>query len=144
MQTSIVAPVSVIVFHKNAWRHIDDAACLWVALTRPEAEARYPGISKAEIIFDGTGGESYEGKSGDELEKEGILMFGVGGGRLDAHPGPNNPGKPECEFSLFCKELGILDDPALARIIAYVAESDRGNSGHPMSIGAMAKIMHNA
>lgn len=137
-------PINVIVLHKNAHRHVDDAACLWAAQTRPEAEARFPGISKAEIIFDGTGGESYEGKSGDELEKEGILMFGVGSGRFDEHPGPKTQGKPRCSFVLFCEEIGIARDPALAKIIEYVAESDRGNSGHPMAIGSVAKVMEYA
>jgi hypothetical protein len=137
-----VTPVQVIVFHKGADRHVDDAACLWIARTRPEAEVRFPGIGTAEVIFDGTGGETYEGKSGDELETEGILMFGVGGGRFDEHPGPKNVAKKECSFALFCHEIGIATDPALADIIRYVAESDRGNSGHSMSLGSLAKVMH--
>ncbi len=134
-------PVQAIVFHKNAHRHTDDAACLWIARTRPEAEARFPGISTAEVIFDGTGGEQYEGKSGDELEAEGFLMFGVGAGRFDEHPGPQNGAKKACSFSLFCEEIGISNDPALSKIIEYVAESDRGNSGHPMALGSLAKVM---
>lgn len=137
-----VYPVNVVVFHQNAHRHIDDAACLWVARTRSEAEHWFPGISKTEIVFDGMGGETYEGKSGDELlVEERILLFGVGGGIFDAHPGPNNPGKDGCELSLFCNWIGISDDPALAKILEYVAESDRGNSGHFMSIGSVAKIL---
>jgi hypothetical protein len=134
-------PISALVFHKNAHRHVDDAACLWLARTRPEAEARFPGISEAEVIFDGTGGETFEGKSGDELEREGILMFGVGSGRLDEHPGPKTNGKQKCSFVLFCEEIGVVNDPAMAKIIEYVAESDRGNSGHPMAIGSIAKVM---
>lgn len=144
MQTPVCTPISVLVFHKNAHRHVDDAACLWVAKTRPEAEVRFPGISTAEIIFDGTGGESYEDKSGDELEEEGILMFGVGSGRFDEHPGPKTQGKQRCSFVLFCEEIGIVRDPAMAKIIEYVAESDRGNSGHPMAIGSVAKVMEYA
>ncbi len=137
-----VYPVDVLAFHQNAHRHIDDAACLWVARTRPEAERWFPGISKAEIVLDGMGGETYEGKSGDELlVEERILLFGVGGGIFDAHPGPNNPGKEGCELSLFCGWIGISDDPALVKILEYVAESDRGNSGHSMSIGSVAKIL---
>lgn len=145
MVTSVcVTPITVIVFHKNAHRHIDDAACLWILRTRPEAESRFPGISTTEVIFDGTGGETYEGKTGDELEKEGILMIGVGSGRLDEHPGPQTKGKSDCSFALLCREIGIFDDPALNKIIQYVAESDRGNSGHPMAIGSVAKVMEYA
>lgn len=135
-------PVRILVFHQNAHRHIDDASCLWLAKSWPQAETRFPGISTAEVIFDGTGGELYEGRSGDELlRNEQILCIGVCAGMFDAHHGPNNTGKPGCEFSLFCREIGIDKDPALMKIIEYVAESDRGNSGHPMSIGSIAKIM---
>lgn len=138
----VVRPIQVIVFHRNAHRHVDDAACLWIARTRPEAEARFPGISTAMIIFDGTGGEDFEGMSGDELEKEGILMFGVGGGRFDEHPGSHNKGKKgKCSFVLFCEEIGIADDPALKRIIKYVTETDQGRSGHYANLGSLAKII---
>lgn len=135
-------PVEIIDFHEGAYRHIDDSGCLWLARTRPEAEIWFPGVSKAKIVFGGTGGEIYNGKTGDQLLAEDrILPFGVGGGIFDAHPGPNNPGKKGCEFSLFCDWLGIRSDPAMHKIINYIAEADRGNAGHPMALGALAKIL---
>lgn len=138
-------PVNVVVFHKGAHRHADDGACRWGLNTRPEAEYWFPGVSQAEEIFDGTGGEKYEGMSGDEfLVQERTLFIGTGGGILDAHPGPGNPGKNECEFALLCEWIGIKNDPAMQKILQYIIECDRGNAGHPMAIGSVAKILEYA
>ncbi len=135
-------PINTLVFHMDAQKHIDDAACLWLAYNRPEAETRFPGISQAQIIFDGHGGEKYQGMSAEELEEKGVLMFGVGASRFDEHSGPDNAGKNHCSFALFCKEIGVYEDPALSMILSYVAEADLGNAGHHWAVASVAKIMN--
>ncbi|MBX2990093.1 MAG: hypothetical protein KF749_02880 [Bacteroidetes bacterium] len=89
-------------------------------------EAQFPGARTADIAFC-PAGKLPEGKSSEELEKEGILAVDVGGGRLDSHPVENQVTKEKqdrCAADLTAEMVGISDDPAWRSLIQYTRLQD--------------------
>jgi hypothetical protein len=119
---------------------------LWaIFLLQQYGEDRYPGISRATIIFSQTGNKTPDGRTAEEWEKDGVLMVGTGGGRFDEHAKMNGqPGaKGECAFTMVCKDLRVCDDPALRRIFPYVRDEDtKGGKGDICSFGNTLKALY--
>ncbi|MBD3311131.1 MAG: hypothetical protein GF349_01375 [Candidatus Magasanikbacteria bacterium] len=82
----------------------------------------FHGIIDAKIEFWGTGILLPGGKTADELEKEGYLLIGIGGGRFDEHKEGGRNGK--CAASLMAEFLGISHYPEIKRLIEYAQQSD--------------------
>lgn len=133
--------IDAIVTHRGP--HIDEICAIW--LLRKFGENRFPGIAEADFIFEGSGGDHVNGLSPEELEAEGIIVIGVGGGRFDEHPGVKTFGKEnETSSSLVAKELGIENDLTLESILRFVKNSDLKGGNHPFDLGALVKSMHQA
>jgi len=138
-------PVHTIVFHQSPL-HPDELFIDWLRSHFPVAEERYPGISQAKIENWGLGGRTPDGRPAEEWEKEGVLAFGTGGGRFDEHGTFGRERKRgECSASLFAKDLGLDQDPALRRILQYIKANDLDGKQEAEDVEAgLARIVNRA
>ncbi|MDO8515705.1 MAG: hypothetical protein Q7S28_00445 [bacterium] len=128
-----------IVTHEKT--HVDEYEA--IRLLRKFGEVMFPGISTAKVIYWKMGGETPDGRSAEDYERDGVLLVGVGGGRFDEHPTVNVERKAgECAATLVAKALGVQDDPALAEILKYVVANDLKGGAQPFDIASLAKLMH--
>ena len=134
-----VYPIHTAVTHPES--HVDE---IWgVTMAKKWGEKFFPGIGKAKIEFDGTGGRTFEGINGDSFLKDGFLLFGIGGGMFDEHPGVGYEGKKgECTSTLVARYLGIENDPALRQIMEFVRNSDLKANCHPFDLASVTKAMY--
>lgn len=80
-------------------------------------ESRFPGIKEAEIGFWQT---VPEGETEESLDRKGILLMDLGGGRFDHHAK-----KPQTTASdLIAEYLGIVYDPSLSKLLEYARRDD--------------------
>ncbi len=80
-------------------------------------EGRFPGIKEAEIDFWQT---MPDGETTESLDKKGIILIDLGGGRFDHHEV-----RPQTTASnLITEFLGIKEDPALAKLLEYAERDD--------------------
>lgn len=120
--------------------HLDEIAAVF--FLRLFGEEKFPGVSKAEIVFWKTGGETPEALA-ETCKGEGILAIGTGWGPFDEHPSPTQEGKSgECAATLVAKALGIDDDPTLEPMLRFVLNSDVKGSSNPFDLAALVKTMH--
>ena len=101
-------------------------AMMSVLLMQKFGEEKYPGVSTAKLQF-ASANKLPDGKSPDELEKEGILCLDIGGGRFDTHPVENKVEKEKRERSasdLIGEELGVIFDESWAPLIEYTRLQD--------------------
>lgn len=101
-------------------------AIMSVLLMRKFGEEKFPGVSTAKIEF-ASAGKLPDGKSTDELEKEGILCLDIGGGRFDTHPVGTQMDQNKRERSasdLVGEELGLIYDENWAPLIEYTRLQD--------------------
>lgn len=91
-----------------------------IFLLREFGQGKYSGMEncKVEIWQELAKGETYL-----SCEQKGILLLDIGGGKLDHHSKGDNLAK------LIAKELEILNDPALAKILAYSERDDKYGLG---------------
>jgi len=104
----------------------DQDAILSVLLLRQFGEAHFPGVSTAPVIFY-SAGQLPDGRSPDELEREGILAVDTGGGRFDSHPDAEGESEglvDRCASHLIAEALGVLDHPEWAALIEAVRRQD--------------------
>ena len=115
-------PVKHIITHE----HPDLDAALSVLLFKEYGEIRFPGAREAPIEFH-PADKLPDGKTAEELEKEGIIALDIGGGRFDSHPTRNRKNKNKwerCASDLVAEEFGVLDDPKWSRLIEYTRLQD--------------------
>jgi DNA gyrase/topoisomerase IV subunit A len=121
--------------------HMDEITAVW--LLRTFGESKFPGVAKAKISFWSSGGKTPDGRTAAEYEQEGTLLIGVGGGRFDEHPTANSDRKEnECATTLIAKTLGVDDDPALEKILNFVAHNDLKGSAQPFDLPSLVKLLH--
>lgn len=119
MEVSPNPPIHVkeIVIHSNPDL---DAICSYM-IARYIAPSLFPGIKKAPISFVSQGPPP-NGKTAEELEKEGYLAFDVWEGRFDHHP--HDKLQEKSASQLVAEYCGVEDDPALIKLLAYVQLHD--------------------
>ncbi|MEK7574136.1 MAG: hypothetical protein AAB514_01230 [Patescibacteria group bacterium] len=122
--------------------HLDEYAAIF--LLKKFGESRFPGISKARIVYWSPFAEKIGDRcSVDEYEKTGSLFIGVGGGRFDEHPAIGGERKQgECAATLVAKALGIADDPSLEKILKFALNNDIKAAASPFDLAYITKIMH--
>jgi len=131
-----------IVTHEKP--HLDEIGVIWLLKYFDEGEKKFPGIRDAKIEFWGEGGTTPDGRNVKEWEKDGFLMVGVGGGRLDEHKqNINVAADGECAFSLARKELGLDDNPALDEIDRFILRVDSKGGANPFDISSIVKAGNN-
>ncbi|GBE30255.1 hypothetical protein BMS3Bbin04_01287 [bacterium BMS3Bbin04] len=115
-------PVTTILTHV----HPDLDAVFCVYLLRHHGEELFPGAKDAGLQF-ASANELPDGKSSDQLEREGIIAVDTGGGRLDTHPveGQKNSNKWDlCASELVAKAVGVEDDPRYRYLLPYANAHD--------------------
>jgi hypothetical protein len=125
-----------IVTHERP--HLDEIVAIW--LLRRFGEARFPGVSQAKVSYTTTGRRGPDAK---ESEARGVLMLGIGGGRFDEHPTLDIGRKAEeCCATLVARELGVLDDPSLQKILKFVKSRDLEGNSTPFDLSYLVKLLH--
>lgn len=101
-------------------------AMLCCYLLRKYGNKRYPEINTALISFYPAGCLP-EGKTVEALEKEGIVVVDMGGGRLDTHPDGQFLRAEKLFLSaanLVAEEIGVADKPSLRHLLEFVRLHD--------------------
>ncbi len=132
--------VQEVVMHERP--HLDEIAALWLLLRF--GKEKYPGVKEAEWKLGGMGGEDLLEFSPEEAEAAGTLAIGVGGGRFDEHPGPNEQKKEGCATTLVAQDLGIEKEPQLQQILRFVEQGDLKGGNHPFDLASLVKTLHQA
>ena len=121
--------------------HLDEIVAIW--LLRKFGEQRFPGISTAAVTFTSIRRLAEAGLKPEEYETQGTLLLGIGGGRLDEHPTMDEGRKAgDCATTLVAKELGVSDDPSLAKILRFVRAADVEGNASPFDISYVVKLLH--
>jgi hypothetical protein len=110
------APVHTIVLYPRP--HADTILSTFL-LRRYGGEA-FPGVTDAKIEF---WTKPTEGKTGQELLKEGFLLVDMGGGPLDHH------GTKECASQLIANHFGIAALPELQKLLTWVNRDEKEGKG---------------
>ncbi len=106
--------------------HPDLDAVFSVYLLRQHGEKHFPGVKDAQLQFV-SANELPDGKTADQLEKEGTLAVDTGGGRLDTHPveGQKNVDKWDvCASELVAQAVGVDDNPRYRYLLPYTNAHD--------------------
>lgn len=121
--------VECILTHENP----DVDAMLSVLLLKRFGETQFPGVQTARVDFC-PADKLTNGKTADELEREGILAVDVGGGRLDTHPVNNvieDNKQDHCAADLVAEAVGVIEDSSWHALIEFVRQQDTtGQSIH--------------
>jgi hypothetical protein len=121
--------------------HLDEIVAIW--LLRKFGEQRFPGVATAGVSFTTVRKLVDAGAKPEELEARGTLLLGIGGGRFDEHPTQDEGRKNgECATTLVAKELGVADDPSLAKILRFVRAADVDGNASPFDISYVVKLLH--
>ncbi|MDE2018722.1 MAG: hypothetical protein KGJ13_00015 [Patescibacteria group bacterium] len=86
---------------------------------------KFPGIEYAEYLF---WNSIPEGKDAEVLEEEGYILIDLGGGRFDHH-GSIGSANEKCVSELVAEYLGIENDKALKKILAFIRRDDLTGRG---------------
>jgi hypothetical protein len=117
--------------------HLDEIVAIW--LLRKFGEQRFPGSGTAAVSFTSVRKLAEAGLKPEDYEARGMLLLGVGGGRFDEHPTLE---AGDCATTLVAKELGISDDPALAKILRFVRAADVEGNASPFDVSYVVKLLH--
>jgi hypothetical protein len=121
--------------------HVDEIVAIW--LLRKFGEQRFPGVGAAAVAFTSIRKLTAAGLTADDYEARGTLLLGIGGGRFDEHPTLEQDRKAgDCATTLVAKELGVSDDPSLAKIIRFVRAADVEGNASPFDISYVVKLLH--
>ena len=93
---------------------------LGILLLRNFGKEKYPGLENAEIeIWQ----ELPKGETSNSLEKKGVLVLDLGGGKFDHHQQNKNLSH------LVAEDLKISDDSSLKKILTYAERDDKYGLG---------------
>lgn len=131
---------SVHTFVTHHQPHLDEIAGIWAI--KKFGLKMFPGADSAVIVTTKSGGEELKFPP-EELEKEGYLLIGVGGGRFDEHPNKKSKGaEGKCCFDLVLEELGLQDDLSLSQIVKFVRNTDLKGMSQPFDLASLVKAMN--
>jgi len=121
--------------------HVDEIVAIW--LLRKFGEQRFPGVGTATVSFTSIRRLAEAGLKPEDYEARGTLLLGIGGGRFDEHPTLEQDRKTgDCATTLVAKELGVSDDPSLAKILRFVRAADVEGNASPFDISYVVKLLH--
>ena len=121
--------------------HVDEIVAIW--LLRKFGEQRFPGVGTATVSFTSIRRLAEAGLKPEDYEARGTLLLGIGGGRFDEHPTLEQDRKTgDCATTLVAKELGVSDDPSLAKILRFVRAADVDGNASPFDISYVVKLLH--
>lgn len=88
-----------------------------IFLLKKFSESHFPGIKEAEINFWQV---VPEGETEETLDRQGIILIDLGGGRFDHHSARTKT----TASNLIAEYLGVNEDPALAKLLEYAERDD--------------------
>jgi hypothetical protein len=131
-------PVSLLKVKKKVTHpRVDADEAIAIRIFELEGERKYPGAEKAPVEF--WTNQSIEGYTPEMLEKQGMFLFGMGGGRYDEHMSSRDG---ECATSLVLRDLGLLRDPRYGRLLDYALRANNTLGGSPWELNPMMKVAH--
>ena len=109
--------------------HLDEFAAIWMVKTF--GGKIFEGIFDAPVEYWPHRGILPGGKTAEQLENEGVLLIGIGGGRFDEHASAGTGRKQgDCALTLIAKELGLENVPTHKKLLEYVVKNDLKGSGN--------------
>ncbi len=114
--------------------HLDEVVAIVIAMIFGSRRNMDVTEAKIELVY---GNHLPDGKTVAELDREGILCIGEGGGRFDEH-GRKDASKT-CAALLMARYLGVANHPGLKSILAEVCEFDRNATATKTAIGTIIK-----
>lgn len=120
--------------------YLDDIAGIWLLLKF--GASAFPGIDKALVEF---WTSMPEGRTPKDLERDGILLVGIGGGRFDEHSSADGRRKGNnSSLTLIAKELYLDEDPALQPLFNFILKRDSKLVGSSFDLHGLTKTMYSA
>ncbi len=89
-------------------------------------EAKFPGVKEAQVEF---WTKLPEGKKAEELEKDGYILIDIGESIFDHHRQREGEKVSQCVSEIVAAYLGVQDEPALKKILAYAKRDDLEGKG---------------
>lgn len=89
-------------------------------------EEKFPGVKEAQVEF---WTNLPEDKKAEDLGKEGYILIDVGEGIFDHHRERKGEKVVQCVSEIVASYLGVQDDPALKKILAYAKRDDLEGKG---------------
>jgi len=129
--------INKIITHERP--HLDEITAIW--LLKRFGKNEFSGINEAEIVFCRVD-NGHTSKSAEDLEREGVLLLGIGGGRFDEHPSIGTRKQNECCATLVAKHLGINGEKRLERILKFVLNNDLKGVAQPFDLAHLAKQLN--
>ena len=115
-------PIRAIVTHP--FPDLDALLCIY--LLRRYGGQVFPGVEDCELRF--MSPQSVEDAGGPEaLERQGLLVVDLGGGRFDNHPRRDRPGSGHLQSAaaeLLAEHLDVRNLPELRKVLAFGSRQD--------------------
>jgi len=130
-------PINVVTMHERP--HLDEICALW--MLQRFGEKLFPGVGEAKLVFTTNGARCQ--KTPEQLESEGILLLGCGGGRFDDHREMPEIGqvRQRCTADLVAEYLGVDQVPELTPLLDFVRRTDLGKA-QPFDLSSLVKMYH--
>ncbi len=97
-----------------------------IFLLKKFGEEQFPGISTATIEL---WNKIPEGETAESLEQRGYLLLDLGGSRFDHHTYLVDNKPTKCVAEIVAETLGVAQDPALKKLLAFVRRDDLEGKG---------------
>ncbi len=95
-------------------------------LLKKFGEKKFPGVSQAKLKF---WTQLPQGKTAKELESSGHILIDIGEGFFDHHRENMEKETKRCVSEIIADYLGIADDSALKKLLAYARRDDLEGKG---------------
>ena len=131
--------INRIITHEQP--HLDELFAIF--LLQRFGREMFPGIDHATIEFSRKASVANGSSTPEELEAQGILLIGIGGGRFDEHPVAGKPRKDgDCAASLVARAIRCHRRPELNRLLKYTTSNDLNGVTSTFELAEMVRLMN--
>ena len=99
---------------------------LAIFLLKKFGEQHFPGVRDAKLEL---WSQLPEGETASTLEQKGYLLIDLGGGQFDHHNHLVNGRPAKCSSEIVAEVLGVANNPALKKLLAYARRDDLEGKG---------------
>jgi hypothetical protein len=97
-----------------------------IFLLKKFGEEHFPGVSEAALAF---WANLPENTSAESLEQQGYILIDLGGSQFDHHTEREGGKVTGCASELVAERLGVTQNPALKKLLAYAKRDDLEGKG---------------
>ncbi|GAC1370216.1 MAG: hypothetical protein NVSMB39_2830 [Candidatus Saccharimonadales bacterium] len=134
----VTQQITVIETHEEP--HLDELVAIF--LLREFGTEVFPGADTAKLVFRRRNIEDMA-KTADEMEADGILLIGMGGGRFDEHAVGDKPRSDgHSAASLMAEAIGCDKLPSLRGLIKYATDCDLGGGDGSFGLAKMVGLLN--